>query len=64
MYFPPAQAFLGTVPVGLERWLVLSAIALIIAVAIEFHKLSWKLRYSSGPERAAQSALQTPERET
>jgi len=45
MYFPPAQAVLGTAPVGLEQWLVLGLVALTIAVAIEFHKLSWKARY-------------------
>jgi len=64
MYFPPAQAVLGTAPVGIEQWLVLGAIALTIAVAVELHKLSWKLRYPSDPERAVQSASQAPENET
>ncbi|MFO7926503.1 MAG: cation-translocating P-type ATPase [Halobacteriota archaeon] len=45
MYFPPAQAVLGTAPVSLQQWLVLGGVALSIAVAIELHKLSWKMRY-------------------
>ncbi|WP_162224673.1 cation transporting ATPase C-terminal domain-containing protein [Halorussus amylolyticus] len=51
MYFPPAQAVLGTAPVGLEQWLVLGGIALTIAVAIELHKLSWKARYPTLRDR-------------
>jgi len=50
MYFPPAQAVLGTAPVALEQWLVLGGIALTIAAAIELHKLSWKAWYSSRSE--------------
>lgn len=61
MYFPPAQAVLGTAPVGLEQWLVLGAIALSIAVAIELHKLSWKARYS---EREGRSPSNAHEEET
>ncbi|WP_137285425.1 cation-translocating P-type ATPase [Halorussus salinisoli] len=63
MYFPPAQAVLGTAPVGLEQWLVLGAIALTIAVAIELHKLSWKARYPSRSETERQSPSQTHEKE-
>jgi hypothetical protein len=63
MYFPPAQAVLGTAPVSLEQWLVLGGIALTIAVAIELHKLSWKMRYPKRPERAAQTSSQTREKD-
>lgn len=61
MYFPPAQAVLGTAPVGPEQWLVLGAIALTIAAAIELHKLSWKARYPPRSER--ESPSQTHEKE-
>ncbi|MEF8863153.1 MAG: HAD-IC family P-type ATPase [Haloarculaceae archaeon] len=64
MYFPPAQAVLGTAPVGPDQWLVLGAIALTIAVAIELHKLSWKARYPPCSETEAQSPSQTHEKET
>jgi len=50
MYFPPAQAILGTAPVGLHEWLALGAIAISVAIAIELHKLSWKLRHPQPPE--------------
>ncbi len=63
MYFPPAQAVLGTAPVSLEQWLVLGGIALTIAVAIELHKLSWKMRYPKRSERASQTSSQTREKE-
>jgi len=64
MYLPPAQAVLGTAPVSIQQWLVLGAIALTIAVAVELHKLSWKLRYPSDAEKTAQSASQSSEKET
>lgn len=64
MYFPPAQAVLGTAPVAPEQWLVLGAIALTIAVAIELHKLSWRARNTPRSETEGQSPPQTPERET
>jgi len=64
MYFPPAQAVLGTAPVALEQWLVLGGIALTIAVAIELHKLSWKARYPSGFEIEGQSSSNTHETES
>jgi magnesium-transporting ATPase (P-type) len=63
MYFPPAQAVLGSAPVGLEQWLVLGAIALTIAVAIELHKASWEARYPSRSEDEGQLPSQTNERE-
>jgi len=63
MYFPPAQAVLGTAPVSLEQWLVLGGIALTIAVAIELHKLSWKVRYPPPSETEGQSPSNTHETE-
>jgi hypothetical protein len=62
MYFPPAQAVLGTAPVGLEQWLVLGAVALSIAVAIELHKLSWKARYPPHSETEGQPPSKTHEK--
>jgi len=64
MYFPPAQAVLGTAPVGLEQWLVLGGIVLAIAVAIELHKPSWKLRYPPRSETEGQLPSQSHEKET
>jgi magnesium-transporting ATPase (P-type) len=63
MYFPPAQAVLGTAPVALEQWLVLGAIALTIAVAIELHKRSWKARYPPRSETEGRSTSETHETE-
>ncbi|WP_159904985.1 cation-translocating P-type ATPase [Salinirussus salinus] len=61
MYFPPAQAVLGTAPVALEQWLILGAVALTIAVAVELHKLSWKMRYPprSGTEEPPSNTQET-----
>jgi hypothetical protein len=61
MYFPPAQAVLGTTPAGLEQWLLPGAVALTIAVAVELHKLSWKMRYPprSGTEGTPSSTQET-----
>jgi magnesium-transporting ATPase (P-type) len=63
MYFPPAQAVLGTAPVALEQWLVLGGIALTIAVAIELHKLSWKARYPPRSETEGQPPSKTHDKE-
>jgi len=63
MYFPPAQAILGTAPIGLEQWLVLGGIALTIAVAIELHKLSWKLRYPPRSETEGELSAQSNEKQ-
>lgn len=63
MYFPPAQAVLGTAPVRLEQWLVLGAVALTIAVAIELHKLSWKARYPPHSETEGLSSSKAHEKE-
>ncbi len=41
MYVPPAQAVLETAPVQPGRWLLLSGVALGVALAIELHKLVW-----------------------
>ena len=49
LYFPPAQLVLGTAPVSLDVWLLLVAIALVLAVVMELHKRSWRLRYPSRP---------------
>ena len=46
MHFPLAQRVLQTEPVALDRWPLLLALALSVAVALEFHKLLWKLRRS------------------
>jgi magnesium-transporting ATPase (P-type) len=64
MYFPPAQAVLGTAPVGLDQWLVLGGTALTIAAAIELHKLTWKARYPSGSEAERRASPKSDENET
>ncbi|MEF8870751.1 MAG: HAD-IC family P-type ATPase [Haloarculaceae archaeon] len=46
MYLPPAQLVLGTEPVSLERWGLLAAIALVLAVALEAHQLWWRHRHA------------------
>jgi magnesium-transporting ATPase (P-type) len=51
MYFAPAQAVLGTAPVEVSQWVVLGAIALTIAIAIELQKVSWRRRYGTGNAR-------------
>jgi hypothetical protein len=62
MYFPPARAVLGTAPVGLEQWLGLGAVALTIAVALELHKLSWKIRHPPRSETEERSPPKTHDR--
>ncbi|WP_424003211.1 cation-translocating P-type ATPase [Haloarcula salina] len=47
MYFPPAQAVLGTVPVDRSTWAVVAGLALTLLVAMELHKLSWRYRYGT-----------------
>ncbi len=47
MYFPPAQAALGTRPLDLTTWVSVIGLALTIFVAMELHKFSWWLRYGS-----------------
>jgi P-type Ca2+ transporter type 2C len=44
LYLPPAQAVLGTAPVGLDIWLIVLAIALVLPAAVELHKLYRRLR--------------------
>jgi magnesium-transporting ATPase (P-type) len=62
MYFPPAQAVLGTAPVGLSQWLALGAISMSIAIAIELHKISWKMRHPQHAGMESQSASQVDEK--
>ncbi|WP_128226390.1 HAD-IC family P-type ATPase [Halobacteriaceae archaeon SHR40] len=50
MYTSPGQAILETAPVSPSRWLVLLAVALTVAVAIEIHKLSWRYRHTDSQE--------------
>ena len=54
LYVPPAQAVLGTMPVGRSTWALVAGLALTLLVAMELHKLSWRSRYgtrSMRPER-------------
>lgn len=44
MYFPPLQAVLRTEPVSPAGWLVFVGLAFTVFVAMELHKLSWRLR--------------------
>ena len=44
MHWAPLQGVLGTAPVAPLAWLVLFALALTVAVAMELHKLSWARR--------------------
>jgi magnesium-transporting ATPase (P-type) len=56
MYAPPAQVVLETAPVEFDRWVLLGAIALTVAVAIEAHKLRWRYRRSrAGRSRATET---------
>jgi P-type Ca2+ transporter type 2C len=57
MYLPPTQALLQIAPVSIEIWVVLVGLALSVAVAMELHKLSWRLRYGDrkGSEHRARA---------
>ncbi len=44
MYLPFGQRILKTEVLGLETWIVLFAVALIIVIVIEFHKWTWSVR--------------------
>jgi Ca2+-transporting ATPase len=47
MYFPPLRAVLQTGPVSLETFLTLTALGLLVFVAMELHKWTWVRRYGS-----------------
>ena len=47
LYVPPAQVVLQTAPVSLPTWLMLISLALTVAVAMELHKWTWRLRHRS-----------------
>jgi magnesium-transporting ATPase (P-type) len=53
MYLPFGQAILGTEPVGIGTWFTLGAIALVLFVLVELHKLTWRWRPKSRPPQGA-----------
>jgi len=48
MYLPVGQQVLGTAPIGLKEWGILSVLALTIFPAMELHKWSWAMRHPTG----------------
>jgi P-type Ca2+ transporter type 2C len=64
LHFAPAQSVLGTAPVTPATWLVLAGLALSVAVAMELHKWTWKLRALEHPaqERSQAHAQANPGR--
>ena len=48
MYLPLGQTVLKTQPIDMHTWILLFCLALPIVAFMEFHKLSWYLRYRRG----------------
>lgn len=46
LYVPAARRVLQTAPVGPESWAVFGGLALFLALVMELHKVSWRLRRS------------------
>jgi Ca2+-transporting ATPase len=44
MYLAPLQTVLNTAPVSFQTGLVMMGLALTVFIAIELHKVSWRLR--------------------
>ncbi|CAN5712997.1 hypothetical protein BH23PLA1_BH23PLA1_32640 [soil metagenome] len=45
MYLPIGEQVLGIMPVDLSVWMMMVPLALTVLIAVEIHKLTWRLRY-------------------